>query len=395
MKAALELIRRGVDEILTEEDLIAKLESKKQLLIKVGFDPTAPDLHLGHTVILNKMRHFQELGHKVVFLIGDFTGRIGDPSGKNKTRPTLDAEDLVNNAQTYADQVFKILDKQLTEIRFNSEWCEQLGADGIIRLASQYNLGRMLEREDFNARYKANEQIALHEFLYPLIQAYDSIALEADIEMGGTDQKFNLLVGRELQRGSGQDPQVCITLPILEGLDGVHKMSKSLNNYVGINEPPAEMFGKIMSISDDLMWRWFELLSFESTTTIANYQKDVKTGTNPRDIKFKLAHELVARFHSDSAAAQALQSFTAQFQKGAKPEHIDTQTLTLTEDTIAIGNLLKETQLTSSTSEAMRLVKQGAVKVDDEKITDPKLQLDKGKSYLVQVGKRKFLTVQL
>jgi len=395
MKAALELIRRGVDEILTEEDLIAKLESKKQLLIKVGFDPTAPDLHLGHTVILNKMRHFQELGHKVVFLIGDFTGRIGDPSGKNKTRPTLDAEDLVNNAQTYADQVFKILDKQLTEIRFNSEWCEQLGADGIIRLASQYNLGRMLEREDFNARYKANEQIALHEFLYPLIQAYDSIALEADIEMGGTDQKFNLLVGRELQRGSGQDPQVCITLPILEGLDGVHKMSKSLNNYVGINEPPAEMFGKIMSISDDLMWRWFELLSFESTTTIANYQKDVKTGTNPRDIKFKLAHELVARFHSDSAAAQALQSFTAQFQKGAKPEHIDTQTLTLTEDTIAIGNLLKETQLTSSTSEAMRLVKQGAVKVDDEKITDPKLQLDKGKSYLLQVGKRKFLTVQL
>ena len=395
MKAALELIRRGVDEILTEEDLIAKLKSKKQLLIKVGFDPTAPDLHLGHTVILNKMRHFQELGHKVVFLIGDFTGRIGDPSGKNKTRPTLDAEDLVNNAQTYADQVFKILDKQLTEIRFNSEWCEQLGADGIIRLASQYNLGRMLEREDFNARYKANKQIALHEFLYPLIQAYDSIALEADIEMGGTDQKFNLLVGRELQRGSGQDPQVCITLPILEGLDGVHKMSKSLNNYVGINEPPAEMFGKIMSISDDLMWRWFELLSFESTTTIANYQKDVKTGTNPRDIKFKLAHELVARFHSDSAAAQALQSFTAQFQKGAKPEHIDTQTLTLTEDTIAIGNLLKETQLTSSTSEAMRLVKQGAVKVDDEKITDPKLQLDKGKSYLVQVGKRKFLTVQL
>ena len=395
MKAALELIRRGVDEILTEEDLIAKLKSKKQLLIKVGFDPTAPDLHLGHTVILNKMRHFQELGHKVVFLIGDFTGRIGDPSGKNKTRPTLDAEDLVNNAQTYADQVFKILDKQLTEIRFNSEWCEQLGADGIIRLASQYNLGRMLEREDFNARYKANEQIALHEFLYPLIQAYDSIALEADIEMGGTDQKFNLLVGRELQRGSGQDPQVCITLPILEGLDGVHKMSKSLNNYVGINEPPAEMFGKIMSISDDLMWRWFELLSFESTTTIANYQKDVKKGTNPRDIKFKLAHELVARFHSDSAAAQALQSFTAQFQKGAKPEHIDTQTLTLIEDTIAIGNLLKETQLTSSTSEAMRLVKQGAVKVDDEKITDPKLQLDKGKSYLVQVGKRKFLTVQL
>ena len=280
----------------------------------------------------------------------------------------------MNNAQTYADQVFKILDKQLTEIRFNSEWCEQLGADGIIRLASQYNLGRMLEREDFNARYKANEQIALHEFLYPLIQAYDSIALEADIEMGGTDQKFNLLVGRELQRGYGQDPKFGITLPIL-GLDGVHKMSKSLNNYVGINEPPAEMFGKIMSISDDLMWRWFELLSFESTTTIANYQKDVKTGTNPRDIKFKLAHELVARFHSDSAAAQALQSFTAQFQKGAKPEHIDTQT-NLTEDTIAIESV-KETQLFSSTSEAMRLVKQEQSR-DDEKITDPKLQLDKG-----------------
>ena len=394
-----ELISRGAEEIIPEQELRDKIENSikndKPLIVKLGCDPSRPDLHIGHSVVLRKLRHFQDLGHQAVLVIGDFTAMIGDPTGRNKTRPQLTIEDARDNAKTYLDQADAVLNMDTLRVVYNSKWLNEMSFSEVIKLSSSTTVARMLERDDFNKRYDSEVPISLHEFLYPLIQAYDSIALEADIEMGGTDQKFNLLVGRELQRGSGQDPQVCITLPILEGLDGVHKMSKSLNNYVGINEPPAEMFGKIMSISDDLMWRWFELLSFESTTTIANYQKDVKTGTNPRDIKFKLAHELVARFHSDSAAAQALQSFTAQFQKGAKPEHIDTQTLTLTEDTIAIGNLLKETQLTSSTSEAMRLVKQGAVKVDDEKITDPKLQLDKGKSYLVQVGKRKFLTVQL
>ena len=286
------LINRGVDEVLTEDDLTAKLESKKQLTVKVGFDPTAPDLHLGHTVILNKMRHFQELGHKVVFLIGDFTGRIGDPSGKNKTRPTLQKNELKENAKSYSDQVYKILKKDLTEIKFNSEWCDKLGADGIIELASKYNLGRMLERDDFNKRYKANQQIALHEFLYPLIQAYDSIALKADIEMGGTDQKFNLLVGRELQRAFGQEPQVCITLPILKGLYGVNKMSKSLDNYIGINEKPDDMFGKVMSISDDLMWEWYELLSFKQLEDIEALKIEVKEGKNPRDVKILLADNL-------------------------------------------------------------------------------------------------------
>ena len=393
MKESLELIKRGIDEVLTEDDLVSKLKSKKQLIIKVGFDPTAPDLHLGHTVILNKMRHFQELGHKVVFLIGDFTGRIGDPSGKNKTRPSLDKEELEKNAKTYSDQVFKILNKDLTDIRFNSEWCEDLGADGIIRLASKYNLGRMLERDDFSKRYKANQQIAIHEFLYPLIQAYDSIALNADVEMGGTDQKFNLLVGRELQRAFDQEPQVCITLPILEGLDGTNKMSKSLDNYVGINEAPDEMFGKIMSISDDLMWRWFELLSFKPINAINELKKEVRSGMNPRDTKILLAEEIIERFHSKEDAKNAKNTFLDRFQKGAKPKDIETFSISMDDD-IAIGNLLKESGLVQSTSEAMRLVKQGAVKINDEKIDDPKLSIEKNQELLVQVGKRRFLKIK-
>ena len=393
MKESLELIKRGIDEVLTEDDLVSKLKSKKQLIIKVGFDPTAPDLHLGHTVILNKMRHFQELGHKVVFLIGDFTGRIGDPSGKNKTRPSLDKEELEKNAKTYSDQVFKILNKDLTDIRFNSEWCEDLGADGIIGLASKYNLGRMLERDDFSKRYKANQQIAIHEFLYPLIQAYDSIALNADVEMGGTDQKFNLLVGRELQRAFDQEPQVCITLPILEGLDGTSKMSKSLDNYVGINEAPDEMFGKIMSISDDLMWRWFELLSFKPINAINELKKEVKSGMNPRDTKILLAEEIIERFHSKDDAENAKNTFLDRFQKGAKPKDIETFSISMDDD-IAIGNLLKESGLVQSTSEAMRLVKQGAVKINDEKIDDPKLSIEKNQELLVQVGKRRFLKIK-
>ena len=393
MKESLELIKRGIDEVLTEDDLVSKLKSKKQLTVKVGFDPTAPDLHLGHTVILNKMRHFQDLGHKVVFLIGDFTGRIGDPSGKNKTRPSLDKEELEKNAKTYSDQVFKILNKDLTDIRFNSEWCEDLGADGIIGLASKYNLGRMLERDDFSKRYKANQQIAIHEFLYPLIQAYDSIALNADVEMGGTDQKFNLLVGRELQRAFNQEPQVCITLPILEGLDGTNKMSKSLDNYVGINEDPYEMFGKIMSISDDLMWRWFELLSFRPINEINELKKEVKSGMNPRDTKILLAEEIIERFHSKKDAENAKNTFLDRFQKGAKPKDIETFSISLDDD-IAIGNLLKESGLVQSTSEAMRLVKQGAVKINDEKIDDPKLSIEKNQELLVQVGKRRFLKIK-
>ena len=393
MKESLELIKRGIDEVLTEDDLVSKLKTKKQLTVKVGFDPTAPDLHLGHTVILNKMRHFQDLGHKVVFLIGDFTGRIGDPSGKNKTRPSLDKEELEKNAKTYSDQVFKILNKDLTDIRFNSEWCEDLGADGIIGLASKYNLGRMLERDDFSKRYKANQQIAIHEFLYPLIQAYDSIALNADVEMGGTDQKFNLLVGRELQRAFDQEPQVCITLPILEGLDGTNKMSKSLDNYVGINEDPDEMFGKIMSISDDLMWRWFELLSFRPINEVNELKKEVKSGMNPRDTKILLAEEIIERFHSKEDAENAKNTFLDRFQKGAKPKDIETFSISLDDD-IAIGNLLKESGLVQSTSEAMRLVKQGAVKINDEKIDDPKLIIEKNRELLVQVGKRRFLKIK-
>jgi len=394
MKEALSIIKRGTDEILTEADLKKKLESGKQLVIKAGFDPTAPDLHLGHTVLLNKLRHFQDLGHKVIFLIGDFTGQIGDPSGKNKTRPTLGSDELIENAKTYEKQVFKILKKELTEVRFNSEWCNDLGAAGLIDLASKYNVARMLERDDFNKRYNANQSIAVHEFLYPLVQGYDSVALNADVECGGTDQKFNLLVGRELQRAYDQEPQVVLTVPILEGLDGKNKMSKSLDNFIGIDERPEEMFGKIMSISDELMWRWFELLSFISQKEINNLRKQVDEGTNPRDIKFLLAEELVDRFHETGQGASCRESFLQRFQKGSLPDDIKEVSLTIESDSIPLTNLLKNTDMTSSTSEAMRLIKQGGVKIDSEKVLDPKKEIQKGSEAVYQVGKRKFLKIR-
>ena len=394
MKEALSLIKRGTDEILTESDLKKKLESGKQLIIKAGFDPTAPDLHLGHTVLLNKLRHFQDLGHKVIFLIGDFTGQIGDPSGKNKTRPTLSSDELIENAKTYEKQVFKILKKELTEVRFNSEWCNDLGAAGLIRLASKYNVARMLERDDFNKRYNSNQSIAVHEFLYPLVQGYDSVALDADVECGGTDQKFNLLVGRELQRAYNQEPQVVLTVPILEGLDGTNKMSKSLNNFIGIDESPEEMFGKIMSISDELMWRWFELLSFISEKEINNLRQQVDEGTNPRDIKFLLAEELVDRFHETGHGASCRESFLQRFQKGSLPDDIKEISINLDSDSIPLTNLLKNADMTSSTSEAMRLIKQGGVKIDSEKVLDPKKEIQKGSEAIYQVGKRKFLKIR-
>jgi len=395
MKENLNLIKRGIDELIGEDELISKLKSKKQLIVKAGFDPTAPDLHLGHTVLINKLRHFQQLGHQIIFLIGDFTGMIGDPSGKNKTRPALDEAEIKKNAKSYKEQVFKILDPKLTDVRFNSEWSKKLGAEGIIKLASQYNLARMLERDDFNKRYKSNQTIALHEFLYPLIQANDSIALEADIELGGTDQKFNLLVGRELQRAYGQEPQAVITVPILEGLDGKNKMSKSLDNYVGIDESPSEMFGKIMSISDELMWRWFDLLSFKSTDEINELKAEQAKGKNPRDIKIELAKELIARFHDDQSANLAEENFINQFQKKNMPDDIEEVSLTLSESSIPLANLLKDCGMTSSTSEAIRMIKQGAVRIDEEKITDTKHIIPGGTSAIYQVGKRKFKKITL
>ena len=395
MKEALKLIKRGTDEILTEADLKKKLDSGKQLVIKAGFDPTAPDLHLGHTVLLNKLRHFQELGHKVIFLIGDFTGQIGDPSGKNKTRPTLDAKELAENSKTYQKQVFKILKKELTEVRFNSEWCNDLGASGLIQLASKYNVARMLERDDFNKRYNANQSIAVHEFLYPLIQGYDSVVLEADVECGGTDQKFNLLVGRELQRSYDQDPQVVLTVPILEGLDGTNKMSKSLNNYIGVDEAPDEMFGKIMSISDDLMWRWFELLSFISEAEIASLKQEMDAGKNPRDIKFILAEELVNRFHTAGDGEACKEAFLQRFQKGLMPDDIPSISVDIDGDSMPLVNLLKNTEMVASTSEAARLIKQGGVKIDSAKVEDPKLEIAKGSEAIYQVGKRKFLKIKV
>ena len=395
MQDDLAIIKRGTDEILTESDLKKKLESGKQLIIKAGFDPTAPDLHLGHTVLLNKLRHFQDLGHKVIFLIGDFTGQIGDPSGKNKTRPTLDKKELIKNAKTYEKQVFKILKKDLTEVRFNSEWCNELGAAGLISLASKYNVARMLERDDFDKRYNANQSIALHEFLYPLVQGYDSVALKADIECGGTDQKFNLLVGRELQRSYDQEPQVVLTVPILEGLDGTNKMSKSLSNFIAIDEQPDEMFGKIMSISDELMWRWFELLSFMPENEISILKKEVENGANPRDIKFILAEELVDRFHEKGKGSNCKQKFLERFQKGAMPSDIKKVNIDIENETILLTNLLKAVEMTTSTSEAMRLIKQGGVKIDSEKVSNIKLEIKKGSEAVYQVGKRKFLHIKI
>jgi len=395
MKENLNLIKRGIDELISEEELLAKLKSKKQLIVKAGFDPTAPDLHLGHTVLINKLRHFQQLGHQIIFLIGDFTGMIGDPSGKNKTRPALDESEIKENAKSYEKQVFKILDPKLTHVRFNSEWSNKLGAEGIIKLASQYNLARMLERDDFSKRYKSNQTIALHEFLYPLIQANDSIALKADIELGGTDQKFNLLVGRELQRAFGQEPQVVITVPILEGLDGKNKMSKSLDNYVGIDEAPNEMFGKIMSISDELMWRWFDLLSFKTTDEIKELKADQTNGRNPRDIKIELAKELISRFHDEESAYLAETNFINQFQKKNIPDDIEEVSLVLSEGSIPLANLLKDCEMTSSTSEAIRMIKQGAVRIDEKKIIDTKYKISSGTSAVYQVGKRKFKKITL
>ena len=394
MADALSTIKRGTDEILTESDLKQKLESGKQLTVKAGFDPTAPDLHLGHTVLINKLRHFQDLGHKVIFLIGDFTGQIGDPSGKNKTRPTLTKEEVAENAKSYKDQVFKILKKDLTEVRFNSEWCKDLGAEGLIDLASRYNVARMLERDDFNKRYTSNQSIAVHEFLYPLVQGYDSVALEADVECGGTDQKFNLLVGRELQRSFDQEPQVVLTVPILEGLDGVNKMSKSLNNFVGVDEEPNEMFGKIMSISDTLMWRWFELLSFLPEDEIKELQASVEAGMNPRDAKFKLAIEIVDRFHGEGEGEKCKDAFLKRFQKGAIPEDIEEVSYSLEDESIPLVNLLKETGMVASTSEASRLIKQGGIKIDSKKVEDPKMLILAGTKQIYQVGKRKFLKIE-
>ena len=391
----LNLIKRGIDELISEDELLKKIKSKKKLVVKAGFDPTAPDLHLGHTVLINKLRHFQQLGHQIIFLIGDFTGMIGDPSGKNKTRPALNEVEIKENAKSYEKQVFKILDPKLTNIRFNSEWSNKLGAEGIIKLASQYNLARMLERDDFNKRYKSNQTIALHEFLYPLIQANDSIALEADIELGGTDQKFNLLVGRELQRSFGQEPQVVITVPILEGLDGKNKMSKSLDNYVGIDEAPNEMFGKIMSISDELMWRWFDLLSFKTTDEINNLKADQTNGKNPRDIKIELAKELISRFHDEESADLAQTNFINQFQKKNIPDVIEEISFAISGSSIPLANLLKDCGMTSSTSEAIRMIKQGAVRIDEEKITDTKHIISSGTSAVYQVGKRKFKKITL
>ena len=395
MKEDLKLIKRGIDELIGEDELSAKLQSKKQLVVKAGFDPTAPDLHLGHTVLINKLRHFQQLGHQIIFLIGDFTGMIGDPSGKNKTRPPLDQTDIDENAKSYKTQVFKILDPKLTDVRFNSEWSKKLGADGIIKLASQYNLARMLERDDFNKRYKSNQSIALHELLYPLIQANDSIFLHADIELGGTDQKFNLLVGRDLQRAFGQEPQVVITVPILEGLDGNNKMSKSLDNYVGIDESPNEMFGKIMSISDELMWRWFDLLSFKSSDEINALKSEQDNGRNPRDIKIELAKELIARFHDENSANDAESNFIDQFQKKNIPDDIEEILHKISGDSIPLANLLKDCGMTSSTSEAIRMIQQGAVRIDEQKITDKTHQVFIGTSAVYQVGKRKFKKIIL
>lgn len=388
-------LQRGAEEILLEEELIAKLKEGKPLKIKAGFDPTAPDLHLGHTVLINKLRAFQQLGHEVIFLIGDFTGMIGDPTGKNVTRKPLTREDVLANAETYKEQVFKILDPAKTTIRFNSEWMEELGASGMIKLASSQTVARMLERDDFKKRYANGQPIAIHEFLYPLVQGWDSVALKSDVELGGTDQRFNLLMGRELQKGQGQRPQTVLMTPLLEGLDGVQKMSKSLGNYIGITDSPSDMFGKIMSISDDLMWRYYDLLSFKAIEEIAQYKEQVAAGTNPRDIKIALAKEIIARFHDEAAADAAHHEFVQRFQKNAIPDEMPEFTFEAGEEGMAVANLLKEAGLVASTSEAMRMVKQGAVKMDGEKVADQKTTFRSLEQAVFQVGKRKFARVTL
>ena len=388
-------IKRGADEILIEDELIERLKEGKPLKIKAGFDPTAPDLHLGHTVLINKLRTFQQLGHEVIFLIGDFTGLIGDPTGKNVTRKPLSKEDVLANAETYKEQVFKILDPAKTTVRFNSEWMDALGAAGMIKLAASQTVARMLERDDFKKRYGNNQPIAIHEFLYPLVQGWDSVALESDVELGGTDQRFNLLMGRELQKSQGQRQQTVLMMPLLEGLDGVQKMSKSLNNYIGITDAPNDMFGKIMSISDDLMWRYFDLLSFRPIAEIDALKAAVEAGANPRDTKIELAKEIIARFHDDAAAEGAHQDFIQRFQKNAIPDDMPEVTVNLEGEAMGIANVLKAAELVNSTSDAMRMIKQGAVKINGDKVEDTKLQLSEKGEAVYQVGKRKFARITL
>ncbi|MEW8228734.1 MAG: tyrosine--tRNA ligase [Candidatus Thiodiazotropha endolucinida] len=392
---SLELIKRGTEEVLPEDLLIKKLQRGKPLKIKAGFDPTAPDLHLGHTVLINKLRQFQELGHEVIFLIGDFTGMIGDPTAKSATRPPLTRDEVVENAKTYEHQIFKILDPTKTTVLFNSSWMGEMSAVDLIQLAAKHTVARMLERDDFNKRYTSGQAIAVHEFLYPLIQGYDSVVLKADVELGGTDQKFNLLVGRQLQEAYQQEPQIVITLPILEGLDGVQKMSKSLNNYIGITDAPEEMFGKVMSISDELMWRYFELLSFRPMSEIVGWKREIEQGANPRDVKIRLAEELVERFHSREQAVKAHEAFVARFQKGQMPDEMAEFDFTASYGGYPIANLLKDAELVKSTSEAMRMIKQGAVRIDGERVTDHTLTVAAGSTHVYQVGKRRFARISL
>jgi tyrosyl-tRNA synthetase len=394
---AIETIRRGSHELIVEEELAKKLGGGRKLRVKLGLDPTAPDLHLGHTVVINKLRHFQELGHQVQFLIGDFTGMIGDPTGKNQTRPPLSREQILANAQSYRDQVFKILDPERTQILFNSEWSDKLGAEGIIRLAARYTVSQLLERDDFSRRFKDEKPIAVHELLYPLMQGYDSVAMKADVELGGTDQKFNLLVGRELQRAWGQEPQVILTMPLLEGLDGKEKMSKSLGNYVGIAEPPQEIFGKLMSISDELMWRYIELLSFEPLSSIRKWKSDVEAGANPRDVKVRFASEIVGRFHGAGVARAAEQAFESRFRHGELPEDLPEITVQVPrgESGMTLTKVLREAGLVPSANEALRMIEQGGVRVDGGKVSDRTLVLERGKTLVIQVGKRKAARVTL
>lgn len=395
LQETLAQLQYGADELLLESELIKKLEENRPLTIKAGFDPTSPDLHLGHTVLINKLKHFQDAGHAVHFLIGDFTAMIGDPTGKNVTRKPLSREEVLENAKTYQAQVFKILDPEKTQIKFNSSWMGAMTSAELIQLAAKHTVARMLERDDFNKRYKGGQPIAIHEFLYPLIQGYDSVEMKADVELGGTDQKFNLLMGRHLQEIYGQKPQVILMMPILEGLDGVQKMSKSLNNYIGISDAPDEMFGKIMSISDDLMWRYFELLSFKPMQMIENWRQECQFGANPRNYKVSLGQEIVARFHGEQAAIKVLENFEARFQRGVIPDEMDEIQLSVEANGLAISNLLKNAGLVESTSEAIRLIKQGAVKIDGEKIEDPKLVLLAPAKHVYQVGKRKFARIEL
>jgi len=395
VQEALELIRRGCDELIVEDELAEKLAAGRPLRVKLGLDPTAPDLHLGHTVVINKLRHFQSLGHQIQFLIGDFTGMIGDPTGKNQTRPPLTREEIQENAKTYREQAFKILDPERTQILFNSEWSDRLGAEGMIRLAARYTVARMLERYDFGKRYRANQPIAIHEFLYPLMQGYDSVAMKADVELGGTDQKFNLLVGRELQRDFGQEPQVIVTTPLLEGLDGVNKMSKSLGNYVGISEPPQEIFGKLMSISDALMWRYVELLSFEPLSTVRRWRDEVAGGRNPREIKVLFAKEIVARFHGAAAAREAEEAFEQRFRHGQLPEDMPQVTLAGTADGVPVVQALKQAGLTASTTEAARMIEQGGVRLNGERLEDRAHRIARGETVVAQVGKRKVARITI